>query len=1350
MGKKQIELASQYDYRTDPVIACLACKGRSFSKLEILSVAKKVHVTMKSTALFLTSYQSKRIITRDPFNVREGEYCIDYVYWLEIVRGLSREQLEAYVSIVQKDYSYWYPKSYKLTEAVWHYLHQESYRNYLDSFSLDIYGDIVFSYQLHLINYFLYQEDMRPFMINFPNKVLQQLVSFYAGFFDHLFFTDLHIRMIREVFADNPSLPEADRMLARSWVIIYSLFVQQGRLTDALQEAQSYKLIDLTDTLTAIACMQEGKYDEAAKLFIHVLSVNKRRIFSNSIFNYYFGLALFYATSASAKKKVASTYKYFLQNGVLSVPLWICLLVALGKKNSFQFDQIDDTYQSTMNRVLTYLLGKHFGWTDTYDCSTDLDMVDQHDMRLLQLELSDVADRFKGKKDSLMKATGMHPSLQPYVEVPEWEIRLGQLIQINASKQLKRGAGSQKSTGRIIYEVDCTNWQVRPILQKSKDGITWTAGRSVSLEAFSKKQTDFMQPEDMLVASAVNAYSNGWYYSSNGYSLEGPEALVALVGNPRVFNARTLLPLEVVEEKPQLTITQSQGVYSIASDLELSQLEDRFALVLENDRKVKVMRLTEKMRNTLQTLMSIKIPVEAKARLTQLLEIISTDFVVLSDLLKNSEKVAMKPTHSEIVVQLQPSGTEIHCYMAVKPFGKVPPMCKPGKGMEVITTTIKDQQVQTKRNLKKEKENYDAVSALMVNYEDSSTDEYVWFLQPADCLDLLDRLREMPKQCIVEWPEGERFRVSLPPLKSSSFQLSVRSISNWFELSGEVAVSDKVRVKLADLLANLDKTKGNFIQLNDQEYVRISGDLRKQLELLNRIASRNRGKMRVSTFNTLPLEDMKDAGMQVDADTGFQSLLNRMKEAGQLEVKVPKQIQADLRPYQKEGFQWMSRLAHWGAGALLADDMGLGKTLQSITLLLSRAKQGAQLVVVPTSLILNWNDEIARFAPGLNVLLLNRSGENRKELIEQAKAFDVVITTYGLLINEEESLQTKQWQTIILDEAHTIKNRDTKMSKAAMGLTGDFRLLLTGTPLQNHVSEIWNLMQFANPHLLGSFQDFSNRFIFPIERDQDKEAQRLLRRIISPFILRRTKNDVLNELPEKTEITRKVDLSEEEWAFYDHIRQQALLNIEEGESNAMQALAEITKLRLAACNARLVNQQMKISSSKLESFLQLVDDLHSNHHRALVFSQFTSHLALVREQLDQLGITYLYLDGSTTAKERARLVDEFQHGDMPLFLISLKAGGLGLNLTAADYVIHLDPWWNPAIEDQASDRAYRIGQQNPVTVYRIIAAGTIEEKILKLHQTKKSIADALLEGGDVSASMSRDEIIALLKDTYSF
>ena len=333
----------------------------------------------------------------------------------------------------------------------------------------------------------------------------------------------------------------------------------------------------------------------------------------------------------------------------------------------------------------------------------------------------------------------------------------------------------------------------------------------------------------------------------------------------------------------------------------------------------------------------------------------------------------------------------------------------------------------------------------------------------------------------------------------------------------------------------------------------------------------------------------------------------------------------------------------------------------------------------------------------------------------------------------------------MLDEAHTIKNRETKMSQSAMKLKADFRLLLTGTPLQNHVSEMWNLMQFANPDLLGSYADFTSRFLLPIERDSDKERQRQLKRIITPFILRRTKSEVLNELPEKTEITLKIELSQDEWAFYDNIRQKALAEMENHEATAMQALAEITRLRQAACNARLVEKGLDIPSSKLESFVQLVYELHTNHHRALVFSQFTSHLALVRQRLDKEGISYLYLDGSTTAKERLRLVDEFQHGDMPLFLISLKAGGLGLNLTAADYVVHLDPWWNPAIEDQASDRAYRIGQHKPVTVYRLIASGTIEDKIIELHKTKKNMADALLEGGNISASLSREEMVELLK-----
>ena len=519
-----------------------------------------------------------------------------------------------------------------------------------------------------------------------------------------------------------------------------------------------------------------------------------------------------------------------------------------------------------------------------------------------------------------------------------------------------------------------------------------------------------------------------------------------------------------------------------------------------------------------------------------------------------------------------------------------------------------------------------------------------------------------------------------------------------------------------------------------------------------------RGKeLKVAAMNGMQLSAFEEMGAKVKADEAFRQLMKRIDEAGQQQFPLPANIHAELRPYQVAGYEWMSRLAYWGAGACLADDMGLGKTLQAITLMQSRAAQGPQLVIMPTSLLHNWVSEMNRFAPALNVKLLNQQGVNRQQVVADAEPADIVLATYGLLVTEGELLSQRTWTTIVLDEAHAIKNRDTQTSKSAMELKGDFRLMLTGTPLQNHLNEIWNLFQFANPGLLGSYQQFTDRFILPIERDHDAERQRLLRCLLSPFLLRRTKDDVLSELPEKTEITLRVELSADEQALYDNLRQQAIANLEEGTKSPLQALAEITRLRQAACHPRLINQKLDIPSSKTQAFLRLVDELRQSGHRALVFSQFTSHLALIREELDKLqsqvsgsnpsdSWSYLYLDGSTTPSERDRLVRQFQTGSEPLFLISLKAGGLGLNLTAADYVIHLDPWWNPAIEDQASDRAHRIGQERPVTVYRLIAAGTIEEKIIRLHQNKRSMADALLQDADLYTQISSDDIIRLLRE----
>jgi SNF2 family DNA or RNA helicase len=311
-----------------------------------------------------------------------------------------------------------------------------------------------------------------------------------------------------------------------------------------------------------------------------------------------------------------------------------------------------------------------------------------------------------------------------------------------------------------------------------------------------------------------------------------------------------------------------------------------------------------------------------------------------------------------------------------------------------------------------------------------------------------------------------------------------------------------------------------------------------------------------------------------------------------------------------------------------------------------------------------------------------------------------------------------------------------------MRLKADFRIALTGTPLQNHLGEIWNLFNFINPGLLGSLQYFTDTFVKP----GNELARKHLKKMIAPFILRRTKTAVLDELPPKTEILKRVQLSAKETAFYEMLRQQALEKLSGAdESKHIQVLAEITRLRQASCNPLLIDPKIDIPSSKLNTFLDIVAELLENKHRALVFSQFVTHLAIIREALDKQGVTYQYLDGSCSQVQRQNAVKAFQSGNGELFLISLKAGGLGLNLTAADYVIHMDPWWNPAIEDQASDRAHRIGQQRPVTIYRLIAENTIEEKIVELHNHKRDLAEQMLEGSDMAARLSVKDMVAMIQ-----
>jgi SNF2 family DNA or RNA helicase len=440
-------------------------------------------------------------------------------------------------------------------------------------------------------------------------------------------------------------------------------------------------------------------------------------------------------------------------------------------------------------------------------------------------------------------------------------------------------------------------------------------------------------------------------------------------------------------------------------------------------------------------------------------------------------------------------------------------------------------------------------------------------------------------------------------------------------------------------------------------------------------------------------------------------------------------------------------------GVCLADDMGLGKTLQVIALLLTRMVDGPALVVAPTSVCSNWLEELNRFAPSLTAV--EYTGRGRSEFLlplktpsESAPAH-VIIVSYALLQQDAEELAGVDWNTVVLDEAQFIKNPHSLRAKAAYRLNARYKLAMTGTPVENHLGDLWSIFHFIHPSLFGSLKHFQLRYVKPIERDKDSERQSVLKKLVQPFLLRRRKDEVLKELPPITTLQHFVRLNEDEALRYAYLRKsvhEKLYTPHGKRENKIEALAEITRLRRFCCHPRLVFPDAPTDSSKVQSFLELVTELRDNGHRALVFSQFVDFLELVREQLDERGIKYLYLDGSTPKEVRQERVKGFQSGATELFLISLKAGGFGLNLTGADYVIHLDPWWNPAVEAQATDRVHRIGQERPVTVYRLVTKDSIEERIVELHREKRAIADALLDGSSVANTLSEDELLSLLRE----
>ncbi|MDR3261793.1 MAG: DEAD/DEAH box helicase [Tannerella sp.] len=938
--------------------------------------------------------------------------------------------------------------------------------------------------------------------------------------------------------------------------------------------------------------------------------------------------------------------------------------------------------------------------------------------------------------DAVSEKRLCQPALSRIRLMEEWEKQLNAYLSLEAVQSAIRKEVHNGKT-RVAYRFFPDRNCATPVLQNLNAGGVWSSGRNIAIGTFKEKKADCMTEQDKRIATVENYYS---------YSL-GKQAISQMAGHPYVFLENSDIFVELIAAQPVLSVVKApDGGYRLESDV--TDTHNDILIVKETNTRYKVYTVNQFQREIIRAVLNAEsVPEHGREKLLLVLKHFSAHINIQSDLPVNENDSRARPvdTDSHIRVQLLPLGEGLKAELFVKPFGSHPPYCKPGRGGKALIANENGERLQVLRNMEDENRYYGILLNEIQAIESlSTTNDLMSFEHPLDSLELLDILERHQDIAIVEWPEGERYKIR-KSVGFSDLNLRIKSGVNWFELEGELAVDENTVLSIKELLELVKHGHGRFVELSNGEFLSLSEQLKRRLAELASCSSASGKGVVINRFASASMVDTFDEFERLKVDKAWHDFRKRLQSVQHAEVAaVPSLLQAELRPYQTAGYQWMLRLAEWGAGACLADDMGLGKTVQAIAVLLHRAQAGPALVVSPVSVMPNWIGEVSRFAPSLNVKTLNDG--NRAEILDSLEAGDLLVTSYGLLLSEEEAVTAKQWATVILDEAHAIKNYTTKTSKAAMSLQADFRIVLTGTPLQNHLGEMWNLFQFTNPGLLGSLTHFTDTFVKP----GDEQARKRLKKLITPFILRRTKAAVLEELPPKTEIIKKITLGNDEMAFYETLRRKALesLAIDNGPQGAkhLKVLAEITRLRQACCNPLMVAPDIGIESTKLTTFLEIASELKDNGHRALVFSQFVTHLSIVRKALEKNGFTYQYLDGSTSPAKREAAVRNFQTGQGDLFLISLKAGGLGLNLTAADYVIHLDPWWNPAIEDQASDRAHRIGQNRPVTVYRLVAEHTIEEKIIQLHNTKRDLADSLLEGSDQSARLSINELVALINE----
>ena len=1120
----------------------------------------------------------------------------------------------------------------------------------------------------------------------------------------------------------------------------------------------------------AIRALYAGRTDEAYNMFQealhkHDVKSEQKGMFSDPVLGWFYCITLYLSTvkpSSAGSRRIQDSIgvmrnnRHYLYSSILAPARILFTYVASEEEVCANYVESEvgkllEQRCVTETKAFCCILLNFFKCMDLGGIKDKYSLSVPPSAAILQNELSPYlpvpADK-KAELEGFFGGAGMTGKIH---RRDKWEIIFSDIREKAAEKK-------NRYSGRIIYFFD--GLRLKAIIGEKRlpDG-EWDKGVLYTRSEFIALKYEEMNATDIKIAAVLRKLDERRFMSTP----EVPLILPLLLGSDRIFVGeyynKPYTPAEVEVESPWLAFQAVGTEIQISSNIAApkndgSTIPDSVVTVDDNG-VYHVIAMSPDQRVVIDGMLRTgAIPSSALATLRQTLEKLD-GLVELHTDLADLGRMEEKEGSPVLAVRVKPSGDDYEMTVQAAPLIDGLARFSPGEGGASVYDTLDGHTVAVRRDLVSEYENYDLLRSFFeteigVPYESYQT---AHFSASEHLLALMSFVHDNPQAFFMEWPEGEILKFK----DSSEFKdvdISVTTNVNWFEVEGSVTLSGKKRTLEEILEMWKDSDVEGYLRVGEREYAKMSKTLQKHLAAISELGKPDRkGRISVPTVQVGTLAKVlgDEGGLHAEMDEGFKGLLARMEAAYESSPELPEGLNATLRDYQMQGYQWMVRLDSWGAGACLADDMGLGKTVQALAFLLHKKDSGPSLVVAPKSVVPNWASEAERFTPSLKVTVLNEVSD-RKAALEGAVDGELFLVSYGVLVTSVDILKAVTWNVVCLDEAHQIKNRTTRMSQAAMALNAGSRVILTGTPVQNHLGELWNLMQFVNPGLLGTWTHFKDKYINGPEMDDYKRE--MLKGLTQPFILRRTKEEVLGELPDKVSYEHMVHLSGDEMAVYENARQLLEVKYKKNKTRTERAMvqdvkveffAELTRLRLMANAMELVNSGWKGGSSKVDALKDILSTLmDSGDNRVIIFSQFTSFLEIIGRMLVKQGYKYLYLDGSTPLKERSMLVTKFQSGLCPIFLVSLKAGGLGLNLTAANYVIIADPWWNPAIEKQAEDRAHRMGQERAVTVIRLVAQHTIEEKILRLHETKRELSDAILEGTDRSFKLSMDDVLDMV------